>query len=55
MVDDYMLEQILNQLKETIVNEKNDDSKILIEADDKFPYNISLIKCCGINEMCYQR
>ena len=30
MIDDYVLDKVLNKIKEIIVNEKFDDTKILI-------------------------
>ena len=35
MVDDYMLDKILDKIKEIIGIEKFDDTKILIDSDDK--------------------
>ena len=42
MVNDYTLEKILDKIKETIDIVKLDDTKILINADDKLPDYISL-------------
>ena len=33
--------------------EKFDDTKILIDIDNKLPDDITLKKCCCINDMCY--
>ena len=35
MVDDYMLDKILDKIKEIMGIEKFDDTKILIDSDDK--------------------
>ena len=40
MVDDYMLDKILNNIKETIDIKKFDDTKILIDRNDKLQNNI---------------
>ena len=42
MVDDFILDKILHKIKEIIVIEKFDDTKILIDTDDKFLGNITL-------------
>ena len=42
MVDDYMLDKVLDKIKEIIGIEKFDGTKILIYADDKFPDDITL-------------
>ena len=41
-VDDYMLDKALDKIKGIIGIEKIDDTKILIETDDKLPDGISL-------------
>ena len=42
MVDDYMLDKVLDKIKEIIGIEKFDGTKILIYADDKFADDITL-------------
>ena len=42
MVDDYMLDKVLDKIKEIIGIEKFDGTKILIYTDDKFPDDITL-------------
>ena len=42
MVDDYMLEKVLDKIKEIIGIEKFDDAKILIDTEDKLPDDITL-------------
>ena len=42
MVDDCMLDQELDKIRKTIGIEKFDDTKILIDTDDKLPNNITL-------------
>ena len=46
MSDDYGLDKVLGKIKEVIGTEKFDDTKILIDTDDKLPddfifYNIN--------------
>ena len=41
MVDDYMLEKVLDKIKEIIGIEKF-DTKILIDIEDKLPDDITL-------------
>ena len=36
MVNDYMLDKVLDKIKETICIVKFDDTKILIDTDDNF-------------------
>ena len=51
MVNDYMLDKVLDEIKETIGIVKCDDAKILIDIDDKLPdyntlkYVVILITC----------
>ena len=50
MVNDYMLDKVLGKFKETISIVKFDDTKILIDTDDKLPdyvtlKNVILITC----------
>ena len=40
MVDDYMLDKVLDKVKGIITIEKFDDTKILIDTDDKLPDHI---------------
>ena len=42
MVSDYILDKSLDKIWETIRIGKFDDTKILIDADDKFPEYITL-------------
>ena len=42
MVDDYMLDKVLNKIKIIIGIEKFDGTKMLIEADDKLPDDVTL-------------
>ena len=42
MVDDYMLNKVLDKIKEIISIEKFHDTKILIDADDKLLDDIPL-------------
>ena len=44
MVDDYIVDKALDNIKEIISIEKIDDAKILIETDDKLPADITLKK-----------
>ena len=41
MVDDYMLDMPLDKIKKTIDIEKYDDTKTLIDINDKLPNNIT--------------
>ena len=42
MVDDYMLDKVLDKIKEILGTEKFDDTKTLMEIDDKLPDDINL-------------
>ena len=42
MVDDYLLDKVLDKIKEIIGIEKFDDTKILIDKDDELPDDITL-------------
>ena len=42
MVDNYMLDIMIEQIKKRIVIEKFDNTKILIGTDDKLPDDITL-------------
>ena len=42
MVDDYIIDKVLDKIKEIIRIEKFDDTKILIDTDDKLPDDITL-------------
>ena len=44
MVEDYMVGRVLNKIKKIIDIEKFDDTKILIETDDKLSDDINLKK-----------
>ena len=54
MVDDYMLHKLLDNIKEMIGIGKFDDTNILIDMDDKLPYDITL-KNVVILMTCYQK
>ena len=41
-IDDYVLDKVLDKTEEIIGIEKFDDTKILIDTDDKLPDNITL-------------
>ena len=50
MIDEYILNKVLDSIKEIIRIEKFDDTKMLIETDDELPddltvINVILIKC----------
>ena len=55
MVDGYMINKVLSKVKEVTGIEKFDNNEILIDTDDKLPDDITLKKCCGINDMCCKR
>ena len=55
MVDDYKLDKVLDKSKETIGTEICDNTKTLIEKDDKLLDDVTLKKFCGVNYMCYYR
>ena len=42
MVNDYILAKVLDKIKETVGIVKFDDTKFLIETDDKMPEYITL-------------
>ena len=42
MVDDYILHKVLDKLKEIIEIKKLDDTKILIDTDDKLPDDVTI-------------
>lgn len=42
MVDDYMLDKLLGNIKEIIDIEKYDDTKILIDMDDELLDGVTL-------------
>ena len=42
LVNDYMLDKVLGKFKETISIVKFDDTKILIDTDDKLPDYVTL-------------
>ena len=44
MVADYMLNKVLGKIKETLSVGKFDDTKTLIDPDDKLPNDIALRK-----------
>ena len=53
MVNDYMLDEVLHKIKETIGNANFSDTKILIDADYKLPdYTLKdavILIACNIN------
>ena len=53
MDDDYMLDKVLVKIKELKGIEKLDDTNIFVDTDDKLLDDITLEKCCNINDMCY--
>ena len=53
MVDDYMLDKVLDKIKEIIAIEKFDNTKILIETDDKLPDDITFKNIVIVNYMRY--
>ena len=42
MIDEYVLDKVLDKIKEIIVIEKIGDTKVLIDTDDKLPDDITL-------------
>ena len=42
MIDDYVLDKVLDKIKEIIGIKKPDDINILVDTDDKLPDNITL-------------
>ena len=42
MIHDYVLDKVLDKIKEIIGIEKIDNTEILIDTDDKLPDNINL-------------
>ena len=57
MVNDYMLDKVLDKIKETIDISKFDDAKILTYTDDKLPdyitlKNVGILITCIINGDC---
>ena len=42
MADDYIIDKVLEKVEETIGIEKLDNTKILIDTDDKLPDDINL-------------
>ena len=53
MIDDYVPDKILDKIKEIIGIEKVDDTKVLIDTDDKLPYDVALKML--FNDMRYIR
>ena len=43
MIHDYILHKVLDRIKEIISTEKLDDTKLLIDTNDKLPDDITLI------------
>ena len=55
MVDDYVLDKVLDKIKEIIGIKKIDDTKVLIETDDKLPdentfKNVVILITCFIKD-----
>ena len=47
MIDDYVLNKVLNKIKEIIGIEKSDETKVLVSTDDKLSDNITFeMLCC---------
>ena len=60
VVDDYMLDKVLDKIKEIVVIEKISDKKILIDIDDKMPdYIISktvvILMALTYYKRCYKK
>ena len=54
MVDDNNLDKDLGNIKQIIASKKFDDTKTLIEADDRLPDDTTL-KNVDISYTCYNR
>ena len=52
IVDDYMLNEVLEKIKEIIGIDKFNDSKILINTYDELPNDITLT-IFVVNDVCY--
>ena len=52
MVDDYMLNEVLENIKEIIGIDKFNDSKSLINTYDELPNDITF-KIFVVNDVCY--
>ena len=57
MVADYMRDKVLDKIKEIICTKKFDDTKILIDRDDKLPdvitlKNVMILMTCIIKDSC---
>ena len=44
MIDDYVLNKVLNKIKEIIGIEKSDETKVLVSTDDKLSDNITFVR-----------
>ena len=55
MVKDYMLDKVLDKIKEMMGIEKSNDTKILIEIDNKLSDDLNLENCCDTNYMHFKR
>ena len=51
MVDGYVLNKVLEKIEEVI----RTDTKILIDTNNKLPDDITLKKCCDVNDRCYKK
>ena len=47
MIDDYVLNKVLNKIKEIIGIEKSDETKVLVSTDDKLSDNIAFEMLCS--------
>ena len=47
MIDDYVLNKVLNKIKEIIGIEKSDETKVLVSTDDKLSDNITFEMLCS--------
>ena len=52
IVGDYLIDKVLDKIKEITCIEKFDDTKIFINTDDKRSDDITLKKSCDINMLC---
>ena len=55
MVDDFMLDKLLDKIKEIIGTETFDDIKILIDTYDIIAKQCWFKKCCDVNDLHYKR
>ena len=55
MVHYNILDKILDKIRKIIGYEKFDDTKFLIDTDNKLPDGVILKKCYDMNYMCYKK